>query len=92
MRRWIALCLFVAACGGGRSREPAWPKSDPVESWEDDGGESIAPRETADVASVESSEEPEPAAETTYEVTVEIDEPAPDELIIIDAPPPPPSP
>lgn len=85
MRRWLVLCLFAAACGGSRAHEPAWPKSQPVESWEEDGGESIEPKVAADVAAVESSDEP-PA--DSYEVTVEIDEPAPEGAIVIEPPAP----
>jgi hypothetical protein len=61
----IAIVLVVAACGARQDTGPAWPKSagteiDPDDDPKDDGGESIDPRQSGSVASVEASTGPEP--------------------------------
>ncbi len=61
MRRCLALAFLLAACGGASKHEPAWPKSAgtvPAETWQEDGGQSIEPREPTDVAAAESVDDP----------------------------------
>ena len=54
MRR-LLLTLALVACSAGRSHGPAWPAASTTG---DDGGESIAPRESSKVAAaVESTDE-----------------------------------
>lgn len=54
----IAIALALAACGDRAPTGPAWPKSQDPEK---DGGESIAPRETAAaVAAIEKSDDDKP--------------------------------
>ncbi len=43
MRRWLFLCIALAACSHSGASGPAWPK----DRTRADGGESIAPREKA---------------------------------------------
>jgi hypothetical protein len=57
MRRFAFLVL-VAGCGAHGATGPAWPKSagtERVGEAKDDGGESLAPRQPAAVAAIESS-------------------------------------
>lgn len=53
----MALALALAACNPRASSGPAWPKSQDPET---DGGESLAPRESAAVAAIEEADD-EPA-------------------------------
>lgn len=56
----LALWVGLAGCGAGADRGPAWPKPSPVEP-EDDGGESLAPRQASSVAAIEDSDDPAPS-------------------------------
>jgi hypothetical protein len=70
VRRALILGVLLAACGGKARPEPPWPKHQAPETWEEDGGESIEPRQASDVAAVEASEEPA-AEEPVVELPVE---------------------
>jgi len=96
MRALLASVILLAACGGrAASRGPAWPKSagwEKPDTWQEDGGESLAPREQH-LSAVETSDDAaadvEPAADidtTTVEVTPG---PTPDGPVPDDATPPP---
>lgn len=67
----LGLVVSLSACGG-RDRAPAWPKA---AATDDDGGESLAPRQVAAVALEEADE---PAVEAVAEATVIPDAPAVD--------------
>lgn len=59
----IGLAVGLSACGG-RAPGPAWPTA---AATDEDGGESLAPRETA-VAAIEAADEP--AVETAPAVAI----------------------
>jgi hypothetical protein len=62
MRRLLPVLFVVvalAACGHKKATGPAWPEPSKNEGGAEDGGESLAPRETSTVAAaIEKSEEP----------------------------------
>lgn len=97
MRRFsllaLTLALALAGCGGkATSSGPAWPASagwvTPA-TWQEDGGESIEPRVTDEVAAIESSDDP--SGDTTVDVDIDptIDDTFLEEVPAVDAPPPP---
>ncbi len=55
-----ALAAWLAACGGGRDRGPAWPKPSPSET---DGGESLEPRQPGSVAAAIEEAEDAPSSD-----------------------------
>lgn len=67
----LGFATSLAACGG-RERAPAWPKAAVTD---DDGGESLAPRQVAAVA-LEAADEP--AVDAVPETAVTPDAPAAD--------------
>jgi len=67
----LGLAVSLSACGG-RDRAPAWPKA---AATDDDGGESLAPRQVAAVALEEADE---PVVEAAPEAAATPDAPAAD--------------
>ena len=51
--RAVLLSVLLVACGSPKTKGPAWPEPSKTA---DDGGESLAPRETSVAAAVEKSE------------------------------------
>lgn len=72
----LGLAVCLSACGG-RDRGPAWPKA---AATDDDGGESLAPRQVAAVALEEADE---PTVEAVPETAVTPDAPAVDAPAVV---------
>lgn len=69
MRSFVALVLvscLAAACGGSGAKTPRWPQ---MAEREEDGGESLAPRQGAVTVESTGDDEPEEAATPAAEVT-----------------------